>query len=442
MPVPPRRFIAPLTAALALVSLPNLAIAAVPGTPTRLLQPKAEAAVTGELPTERFSLTEALEAMRQGHPLLHAAKANVRAAQADTFGAGLWSNPVVDASYGRSVINSQLDPLGTMQLGYSQLIETANVPGAKQKTSALVQQAVATEGELTMRALTFDVESACVDLTAAASKVALFAESNADLDRANQVVTARVSAGAAPQYHATRIAVAVAQSRAALADAWADMVQSRGEMAVAVGPLSHNLIGLPDLALFDVPTSAGLEEVLERTRLGRPDVVAAQQRAQAADAQVIVARKLVLPGFTLRGGVYLGTAPGEIGGMVTVGVPLPILDRGQGSISAAVARAEAAHAIADAAVLQAIQRVRAAWDEAMRRRATLAGYMQTGVTNSEGMVHEAEAGYRAGKLSVLELVDAYVAKRDAKLRAIELATDARQAYVRLQRAIDAGASMR
>jgi hypothetical protein len=35
-------------------------------------------------------------------------------------------------------------------------------------------------------------------------------------------------------------------------------------------------------------------------------------------------------------------------------------------------------------------------------------------------------------------VDAYVAKRDARLRAIELAMDARQAEVRLRRAVQAG----
>ena len=404
--------------------------------------PATSPAVLAGLPAARFTLQDALDAMRHGHPLLQAAKANLRAAEADVVGAGLWTNPVVDAAYGRSFVNPQNDPVGNLGVGYSQLIETANVPEARRNTAQFTQNAVATEGELTMRALTYDVEAACVSLSAAAAKVSLYAESNAELDRANQVVTARVRAGAAPQYDQTRIAVAVAQSRASLADAWADMVQSRGELDVSVGPQSSGLQGLPAIELFDVATPPALETALDQTRSGRPDVVAAMQRAQAADAQVTVARRSVLPGFTLRGGLYFGSTPGEVGGTVSVGVPLPLLDRGQGSISAALARSEAAHAIADAALLQATQRVRAAWDEAARRKQTLTEYLQTGVTQSQGMVQEAEAGYRAGKLSVLELVDAYVAKRDARLRSIELANDARQAQVRLQRAIQAGASLR
>lgn len=393
-----------------------------------------------DLPAGRFSLDQAIDAMRHSHLLLRASKASLRAAAAEVVGAGLWTNPIADASYGRSFAHPQNDPIGSVGIGVTQFLETSGAPDARRSVARLAEKAVESDSELTIRLLGFDVESACLALTTAAVKVQLYAEANAELDRANQIVSARVRAGAAPQYDASRIAVAVAQARAALADAHADLAQARGDFDVAVGPDAGQLPGLPDIDLFEIATPASLASLTDEAQRARPDLMALRERAKAAEAQVTVARRNVLPGFSLRGGVYFGTTPGELGGMVGVGVPLPVIDRGQGAVSAALARAEVANAIADAVTLQATQRVAACFDETQRRRQNFRQYQETGVTLSHGMVQEAEAGYRAGKLSVLELVDAYVAKRDARLRAIELANDARQAEVRLRRAVRAGSS--
>ncbi len=56
------------------------------------------------------------------------------------------------------------------------------------------------------------------------------------------------------------------------------------------------------------------------------------------------------------------------------------------------------------------------------------------------MLTEAQAGYIAGRFSVLELADAYAAWRDARLRGSDLATDARRAELDLGREI--GRSLR
>jgi hypothetical protein len=51
------------------------------------------------------------------------------------------------------------------------------------------------------------------------------------------------------------------------------------------------------------------------------------------------------------------------------------------------------------------------------------------------MLVEAQAGYLAGRFSVLELADAYGAWRDARLRALELAAATRQAEIDLSRVV-------
>lgn len=393
------------------------------------------------LPVERFTIQAAVDAMRKGHGLLAAARAQVRAAGADALAAGLWTNPVVDASYARGVIRAQNDPVGAVGVGVSQLLETAGVPQARRAVAQLTEQAAGTDYEMTARALELDVESACLALIAAATRVQVHAESIAELEHANQIVTARVKAGASPEYDGTRIGVAVAQSHAALAEARAALNQARGALDVAVGPGAAELVGLPAADLFAVPTPTALHEALDKAARERPDLRSAELRKQAAQMQITVARRSVLPGVTVRAGLYFGSSPGELGGTVSVGLPVPLIDRGQGTIAAASARLEAAQAGQDAAQLQAAQRIAAAWNESVTRVQALHEYLQASATRATGMVQEAESGYRAGKLSVLELVDAYIAKRDARSRAVDLAHDARQAELRLRRAVYAGASV-
>jgi outer membrane protein TolC len=56
------------------------------------------------------------------------------------------------------------------------------------------------------------------------------------------------------------------------------------------------------------------------------------------------------------------------------------------------------------------------------------------------MLQEAQAGYLAGRFSVLELADAYGAWRESRLRALDLAAAARQAEIELGRQV--GKSLR
>lgn len=397
-------------------------------------------AATG-LPAERFALAAAIDTMRRGHPLLDAVRATLQAAGGDVVAAGLWTNPVADAGYTRSLTHAQNDPLGAVGAGVTQFVETGRVPEARQAAAELARAAARHDLEAATRALQFDVESACLELAAAAAGVTLQAESLAELGRANTIVTARVRAGAAPEYDATRIGVAMAQSRAALAESKAQLQAARGTFDVAVGPRAHELIGLPQLDLFAPATPIDLAAALRQAGDDRPDLLAAARRAEAAQAQVEVARRQVRPGVAVRAGLYFGTSPGEFGGTVSVGVPLPVIDRGQGTIAAALGRQESAVQTAAALRLNATQRIEAAHREANVRLAAVTEFMQTGALRSKGMVQEAEAGYRAGKLSVLELVDAYLAKRDARQRAVELALGARQAELRLRRAVYAGTSL-
>jgi outer membrane protein TolC len=114
---------------------------------------------------------------------------------------------------------------------------------------------------------------------------------------------------------------------------------------------------------------------------------------------------------------------------------MPLLERGQGTVPAARARAEGTRYTADALATAVVQRIQAAHAEASKRVEVLERFRKETAVLNDGMRSEAEAGYRESKLSVLELVDAYNTLRDARLRLVDLTEAAHVARASLGRAI-------
>ncbi len=389
-----------------------------------------------------FPVTEALEAMRSGHPQLSAARADIRAAAADAVAAGLWSNPQLDASYLRAVTtNPSVDSaLGFAAAGYTQFLETAGAPKARREAAQWIHDAVQSDSQALERQLSVAVQRACQHLVAAATRVEVHRQSVNRLQFADGVVGARVRDGAAPQFDGSRMTIAIALARSMLGEAEADVIAAKGELRIAVGNPDYQVHGLPALDLYLSETPVAAERLVEETHSNRPDLQAARQREHAAQTQVSVAKKSILPGFGLRGGVQYGNSSGELDFTVGITVPLLVNDHGQGTIAAAVARSESAHEQMRSLDVQAEQRVRAAWDEVQRRNDAFAKFRDSGATSAQNMGDQAMAGYRGGKVSVLELVDAFTAKRDAQLRLVDLAESMQDAALRLRQAVQAGGS--
>ncbi|WP_394825848.1 TolC family protein [Pendulispora albinea] len=383
-----------------------------------------------------FTLEQALAAQKRGHPLLTAAKANVRAAESQATAAGLWSNPQLDASYTRSTGTTSYDSFGYGTAGITQFIELAGAPAARKRSAEAETRATMADGAGLSRRLAFDAEEAYVSLAAQIARRGVSEETVKDLERADRIVRARVGAGMAPQYDASRIAIALAAARAELGDAEANVARARGDLATAVGPSVASLRGDPIYDFDATPPLPALAELQRDLLAHRTDLRAAQYRAESARQAIASAQRSVFPGIGVRLGAGYGQAPNQTDLGVGIVVPLPLVDRGQGLVPAARARAEANDALADAIVVAARERLNAAHAELLRRRETLEKYRAEMRVISLGMRSEAEAGYREARLSVLELVDAYQSFHDARLKMIELAVNASLAEVAVRRVLE------
>jgi len=396
----------------------------------------AESATTAsESPSAAgFTLTDALKALDR-HPQLASARATSRAAEHEVVAAGLWTNPQLNITYARSIGYTTYDPLlGAGQIGVTQLIETSGLPGARRRAAAFERDAAHADTAAIRTRLALDVRRAFVSLAGAYERRRVAQAALAQLEHAARIVEARVEEGLAPRYHASRMAIAVADARAAVEEAEASIASERGSFDVAMGPGAASLVGAPQMDIYAPLTLPPVNRVVEAARKDNPTLLAANMRARGAAAEIDVAQRAVFPGIAVYGGVGVGQGIGpnnerQIDWIVGVTVPIPSVDRGQGKIPAARMRADAWSSAAMGFALEVDQRVRAAHAEAGRRRLALETYRQSALASMDSMVGEVEAAYKEGRVSVLELVDAYASARDARLRLVALAIDAKTAEI-------------
>lgn len=385
----------------------------------------------------RLRLPDLAAQLRTHHPLLAAGRARLRGARAAAVAAGVWSNPILDASYTAALRRSSYDPIGAPVVGVTQFLELAGAPRARRRAAELEADATSSDAAALERALLAELALAYYAHAGAVERVKTHEAYARELERVERLVKARVEGGMSPRYDATRVALALVEARAATAAAQADRHRTHGDLTVAAGVD----VG-PEAADTDVDFEAPVEipplAVTQRALDTSPLLSAARRRTEAAAAAVTAARKSVWPGLGVRLGGGFGQAPGQLDLSLGVVVPLPLLDRGQGAIPASEARVDEARAESTALDRSTRQQLVAAHAELTRRAAALDAFRQESRALLGPLREQAEAGYKDGRLSAFELIEAYQSARDARLRQIELAAAALSARASLRRTAGSG----
>ncbi|MFO7567213.1 MAG: TolC family protein [Enhygromyxa sp.] len=379
----------------------------------------------------RFTLDEALAAMDEGHPLLRAGEAQVDVAKTRIRAARLWGNPQIDFDYVQGIRASSYDGVGSWLGSIGQFIEFSGAPQARTRVARHELSATRADLDTIRMNLAFDVEAAMIELRARLDEIEVLEQNIADLERGLAIVRARVEAGVISTYDEHRTLLALAQAKADVMQAEAAALDAREALALAVGPHAARLHGEPILQLQPVPAAPPLDTLLD-VQLDRPDLVAAQAISDAASANILVARREVMPGIDLRVLAGGGQGPRQLDFGFGVTIPLPVIRRGQTAIPQARAEARAAHAYASAAQIAAEQQLVLAYQRAELLRETSEEFTST-QSLAERVTAQAELAYTNGRLEIIGLMDAYMTARDQRLRGIELAFDARVAEVEVRR---------
>lgn len=419
------------------------AITPVPAAPSR-------AELPGPSGQKALSLVDALAKFRGQNLELAAQRFDVSATRADVLGAGLLSNPQVSA-VGAFVVHGV--PSGGQSELY--LTVTQNAPIAGQlglRRDAARGFASAAERDFSAAAwqLACDVRLAYLDLQLAQARYTVIAAASQDLDRVKQIIAERVGAGANPQYDRVRVSVEQSallekqtESEAALYAARTALAQTIGKDVAALGLVAEDLTEDP----HDVPQDA--RALVADGLARRSEVAAARERITASDLRIESAKRAVVPSPDLSLGYsHFFAIPGAAGpvngGALTAGlsVPLPLFDRGQGTIGRSQAEAEAQRIRAQQTSVTIGREVEAAHATALARVATFRRFRDTVAPEVPRMRQMAEVAYREGRATILELLDAYSTYLDARLRTVDLRGAALRAGLTLDRSVGPSAPPR
>ncbi len=373
------------------------------------------------------AVTEAdvIAAVRARDPELLAAHASVAASRAREAGTGRYPNPSV--AWSREHIPGD-GPLAEREDSFA-LSVPIELGGARNAQSALAEADTAearaevtlTTTRAALRALELFYEAI------AAREHAAIAHGHVErLAEAERVLARRVAEGSASGYELARLQLEAELARSARSD--------RESLALAKLTELTSLLGLS-------PSDLELRgDLAPREHAEAPAASRALREVQAAESAAARARDSAgsawLPSLEAHVGPKLASAGGEeaFGYVAGLSLELPLFDHKQGLDAEAAAlsarlrmRREAIARAADRALAQASGQLE-------RTRAELQRFEQATSARAAEVTRAAEAAYREGRQSILELLDAQRMQTSLEERKLELRLSAKHAELLLRAA--------
>lgn len=250
------------------------------------------------------------------------------------------------------------------------------------------------------------------------------------LDTAVSVVGHLAKAGEVSGYDRRRLEREAQSAKARLRTIEAEGSRQREILAGAIDKSGSAFSRLDGDMLPDAPPA--LESLLASTTQ-HPALVSLETQATAFERDRQVAERLKRPDITVGVGTKHVSEPGfsDNGLMLALSVPIPVFDRGQAQEQQARAQAASLQAERTLKLARTQAELRGLWSQSTQLRETALAFRDETLTASQDLSRIAEASYRAGEGSLLELLDAYRAELDAHTMKLDLALRARLSRIEL-----------
>jgi cobalt-zinc-cadmium efflux system outer membrane protein len=369
------------------------------------------------LAQDQIELVDLFRVADLASPVLAAARSDVAAAAGRRKQAGAYANP----SVGFDIEEASLEDFDDRKekIGIAQPLLLGGRPGPA--ASALEAELGAAERSFddARRTARGSVHALVVEILHSRALSRTLGELAAEARTTEDIAQKRFDARAAPESHATRALLERYDLELERDRAQADERQAAARLDALLGARipADRLASPPSLA--EEPDTALLAERLA----SHPGLAAARLATSAAQARERQARARKLPDFEVRAALGRWAALDEGFFEAGVDMTLPIFDRNQGSVDEA--RADVTRSEQDARRIESELAVEL--DSVVRRRALVATQLAAHRERVEPAaargLAQARAGYQAGRLSFLELIDAQQTLALARTRTLELARD-------------------
>lgn len=385
----------------------------------------------------RVTLDEALALFAQNNLDLHLARSRTAEMAALARQASAYPNPTALVTH--EPLWNDGATFSETYLNLSQRIEWPGLRQARVGAADRLAEAAAADLQADSLRLAYEVARTYVAAAAAEERTAVLEAVTTLFRRADQSSQVQLAEGEVSGYGLRRLRVERARYEARLASARLDLQQARRTLALLLLPEGDAAQLAPTQRSWAVPSPVALEAVLERARSRRAELQRARAELAAARSMLHLARRERMPEPTVTTG-FKRQSDGFGGLFLSLATPLPIFDRNQGTIEAQAAHLQAAETrrvLAERRVEQDVRRAYATYASLAERYDLIAGDLLGDV---EALLEAARVGYDEGEMSLVDLLDAAEAYRDARLSTIELQENLQVAYFDLLRAAGGGFS--
>lgn len=371
-------------------------------------------------PAGVLTIDHALELTILHNPELAASSNEVLAAGGHLLQAGALPNPELELVAGEFAGSGIRKGYGAAETSVrlSQPVDLGGKRGRRQRVAASESRLARWAYEATRLNVLTQTRRAFIDVLHAQEHLALAASLMSVAEELHKAVAEKVKAGKVPFLEQTKAGVEVANARIAWNRAGQELKSARRRLAAAWGgtaPVFDKAAGeLPPVS--DIPPLEKLPPLLANT----PDVARWNDELALAAESLALEKAARIPDIDISAGVIRFEEDGTYAGTVGLSLPLPFFDRNTGGIIAAghlrtraehLQRAAGIRALTDLA--EAYGRLDTAHSEALAIKMEL-------IPGAQLAFEAAHTGYREGKFSYLEVLDAQRTLGEARARYIDI----------------------
>jgi cobalt-zinc-cadmium efflux system outer membrane protein len=363
-----------------------------------------------------LTLRQALGLALATNPRLTAAQRDIGIAEGRRIQSGAIPNPElsveVDSVAGSGRYAGSRAAETTLQI--SQLVELPGKRGARMQAALAERDGTAWQREATRLELLSETAIAFYAVLGSQRRIEIFDDHVATLDRLTPLLQQRVDAGAASIAEVARGQVAADLIRAERERARTTLSNARRDLAILMGattPQFARVAGRFNATGSPPPFKSVLAAIDGNPQLVRWSAVRVQR-----EAELITSRLRAWPDAKVGVGWRHERETGDSAVRVGLSIALPVWDRNRGDILAAeqnLEKATAEQAINKALLISTAGR---AYDAVTGAQRELALLRQTTIPNARRAADAVESGYRQGRFTLLELLDAVSTVAQASLR--------------------------
>lgn len=377
-----------------------------------------------------LTLAEALALAEQNHPALQVAAGRLAGATAAIRTAGAYLNPQLSgATFGRQTVVTRGNVGGNLHtFTLSQDITLPAVRRARIASAELGRQSselALAEDLLNLRG---QVKQAFFEALRRRSEIQIAQENVQLLEDLYRRIRVQYEVGEAPRLELTRAEAEVSVARIQAQSAERRYNAALADLHAAVGvPLTGFE---PQEPLYPATALPPLEELVAKVLARHPGLAVAENETRRAQANVEVERKLKIPQLNVW--VNVIKQPDVNQYWYGVSIPIPIFNRREGQIAEAQAAVRQADSFADFRRLQLTAAVERAYGQYTVAQSQVQMFESGIILQAEEALRAAEAAFRFGERSIIEVLDAQRVLRASRLEYLNAQFDRQQALVALE----------